>query len=373
MTLLKIGVTLAALLIPAAWSLAGTITKKPFGKADGQAVSLYTLTNKNGMRAEIMTYGATVVSLTAPDHKKRYQDVLCGYGNLADYIKASPYFGCIVGRYGNRIAKGTFSLDGKTYHLAINNGPNSLHGGLKGFDKRIWSARPTETGSGPALAMSYTSADGEEGYPGRLTVNATYTLTNDNSLRIDYSVSSSQNTVANITNHCYFNLAGPDARDNLDHVMWINADKYTPVDSTLIPTGELASVEGTPMDFRHPTPIGARIATDFEQLKFGGGYDHNWVLNGKMGTLRKAVQVVEPTSGRVMEVWTTEPGVQFYSGNFLDGSNIGKGGKVYPYRFAFCLETQHFPDSPNHPNFPSTVIRPGKPYKSTTIYKFRAE
>lgn len=354
-------------------ALAGSITRIPFGKAGGKAVDLYRLVNKQGMAAEIMTYGATVVSLTAPDRNGRFQDVVCGYGNLADYIKASPYFGCIVGRYGNRIAKGKFSLNGKRYSLAINNGPNSLHGGLKGFDKRVWSAKAEDTRNGPSLVMSYTSVDGEEGYPGRLTVQATYTIANENALRIDYRVSSSEDTVANITNHCYFNLAGPDARDNLDHVLWINADKYTPVDATLIPTGALANVAGTPMDFRNPTPIGARIAMDFEQLKFGGGYDHNWVLNGRMGTLRKSVSVEEPTSGRVMEVWTTEPGVQFYSGNFLDGTNVGKGGKVYTYRFAFCLETQHFPDSPNHANFPSTVVKPGKPYYSTTIYKFKAQ
>ena len=346
------------------------VSSSPMGEMDGKTVLIYSLKNKQGMTAEIMTWGATVVSLSTPDRKGHFDDVVCGFDHLADYPTKSPYFGATVGRYGNRIAKGQFRLDGKAYHLAVNNGVNSLHGGLKGFDKRIWSAKILSQGAEPSVALTYKSKDGEEGYPGNLNCRVTYTLTVDNALKIDYALSTDQATVANLTNHSYFNLAGPDARDNLDHVLTLYADRFTPVDKTLIPTGELRNVEGTPFDFRSATPIGARIENKDEQLIFGSGYDHNWVINGKAGTLRQAASVYEPLSGRRMEVWTTEPGVQFYTGNFLDGSLVGKKGKVYPYRFALCLETQHFPDSPNHPKFPTTTLRPGKVYRSTTVYKF---
>lgn len=362
--------TLAAAVAVLPHSGAMPVSSRPFGSADGQSVELFTLTNRAGMKAEIMNYGATVVSLTAPDRNGKFEDVVCGFDNLLDYQSKSPYFGCIVGRYGNRIAGGKFSLRGHTYRLAVNNGPNSLHGGVKGFDKRVWKVGPQDRSLIPRLRLSYTSKHMEEGYPGKLTVNVVYTLTDDNALRIDYSITTDRDTVQNITNHTYFNLAGSDARDNLDHEMQIDADRFTPVDSTLIPLGELRSVDGTPFDFRRPIAIGARIDGDDEQLRFGGGYDHNWVLNGKWGTLRHAGRVYEPTSGRVMDFETTEPGVQFYSGNFLDGTLIGKGGKVYPHRFAFCLETQHFPDSPNHAAFPSTVLKKGATYRSTTIYRF---
>lgn len=364
--------TLAAALAVLPHSTVAPIYSRLFGTSGGEEVWIYTLTNRKGMRVEIMTYGATVVSMTAPDRKGKYEDVVCGFDDLTSYKLKSPYFGCIVGRYGNRIAKGKFSLGGKQYKLAINNGPNSLHGGKWGFDKRIWKVGPQDRSMIPRLRLSYTSKHLEEGYPGNLTVNVIYTLGEDDSLRIDYSVTTDRDTVQNITNHTYFNLAGTDARDNLDHELQIDADRFTPVDSTLIPTGELRPVEGTPFDFRQPTPIGARIDRDDEQLKFGGGYDHNWVLNGKWGTLRHAGRVFEPNSGRVMDFETTEPGVQFYSGNFLDGTLIGKDNKMYPHRYAFCLETQHFPDSPNHPGFPSTMLKKGQTYKSTTIYRFSA-
>jgi len=303
-----------------------------------------------------------------PDKNGKLGDVVLGYDNLDGYLKSSPYFGCLVGRYGNRIAKGKFTLDGQIYTLATNNGPNSLHGGIKGFDKVVWSAKPMVTPLGPALELKYVSKDGEEGYPGNLSVTAVYTLTEDNALRLDYTATTDKDTVLNLTHHSYFNLRGHG--DNLDHVVQINADKFTPVDSTLIPTGELKPVDGTPFDFRKPTPIGARVNADDEQIKFGGGYDHNWVINKQPGELALQATVYEPETGRVLKVWSTEPGLQFYGGNFLDGSITGKGGWVYQYRNAFCMEPQHFPDSPNHPNFPSVVLKPGQTYKNTIIYKF---
>ena len=349
------------------------VVVKSIGNLDGKLIRSFVLTNKPGMSTEIMTWGATVLSLKTQDRNGKFDDVVCGFDKLSDYPTKSPYFGTIVGRYGNRIAKGKFRLGGKTYKLAINNGVNSLHGGLKGFDKRVWDAEITDNGAEPAVRFTYVSRSGEEGYPGTLTAQVTYRLTANNALKISYAVSSNQLTVANLTNHSYFNLAGTEGRDNLDHVLKIYADRFTPVDKTLIPTGELKSVNGTPFDFLKPTSIGARIDMKDQQLEFGGGYDHNWVLNGKAGELKEAVEVFEPVTGRNMKVWTTEPGVQFYSGNFLDGTLTGKGGKIYPPRYAFCLETQHFPDSPNHPAFPTTVITPGKTYRSTTIYKFSAK
>lgn len=349
-----------------------SIKESAFGTMpDGQKVSLYTLTNANGAVAKITTYGAIVTELWMPDKNGKLGDIVLGYDKLADYLKETPYFGAIVGRYGNRIGKGTFALDGTTYTLAINNGENHLHGGLKGFDKVVWSAVAQKASAdGAALTLRYLSKDMEEGYPGNLVVTIVYTLTNANELRIDYAATTDKPTVCNVTHHGYFNLAGQGNGDILGHELMLNADRYTPVDAGLITTGELAPVKGTPMDFTAPTAIGARINSDVEQITFGGGYDHNWVLNKKGSEMSLAATVYEPTSGRVMEVRTNEPGVQFYSGNFLDGTLTGKGGKVYQHRYGFCLETQHYPDSPNKPNFPTTTLRPGQTYKTTTVYKF---
>lgn len=345
--------------------------KQPFGKtADGQAVDLYTLTNPNGLEAAITNYGGIVVRLKTPDRNGQLADVVLGFDTLDDYLKGHPYFGAIIGRYGNRIAKGRFQLNGVEYKLAVNNGENHLHGGLKGFDKVVWNARDVSTAEAPALELTYTSKDGEEGYPGTLHVTVVYTLTPANELKIDYAATTDKDTIVNLTNHSYFNLAGQGEGDILGHELMINASRFTPVDAGLIPTGELRSVEGTPFDFRKPVAIGARINQDDQQLKYGNGYDHNFVLDRTGDGLVLAARVTEPKSGRVMEVYTTEPGIQFYSGNFLDGSNKGKGGKIYQRRYGFCLETQHFPDSPNKPNFPSTVLRPGAKYQSTTVYRF---
>ena len=349
---------------------AGNIMKEPYGKtADGKEIFLYTLTNSKGCVMKVTNYGGIVTHLVVPDKNGKMGDVVLGYDNLADYIKASPYFGCIVGRYGNRIAKGKFTLNGKEYTLAVNNGENALHGGLKGFDKVVWSVTEKKTSKGPAIEFTYVSKDMEEGFPGMLSCKVTYMWTDLNEFVIEYEAKTDKDTVVNLTQHSYFNLAGAGERDNLDHEVMIAADRFTPVDKGLIPTGELRPVKGTPFDFTKPVKIGARINQDDEQLKFGGGYDHNWVLNNS-GELTLAARVTEASSGRVMELLTTEPGVQFYVGNFLDGTNIGKGGKVYKKRYGFCMETQHFPDSPNQPSFPSTVLKPGQVYKQTTVYKF---
>jgi aldose 1-epimerase len=343
------------------------MTKQDFGKTpDGTPVSLYTLTNKNGMEARIMTYGGVVVSLKTPDRTGKLADVVLGYGNLDGYLKSSPYFGAIVGRYGNRIGQGKFTLNGHTYRVPVNDGAHSLHGGIHGFDKQVWSAR--EIGS-TALELSYLSKDGEEGYPGNLQCTVRYTLTDANELQIDYTATTDKDTVVNLTNHSYFNLAGQGEGDILQHQVVIHASRTTPVDQGLIPTGELKSVEGTPFDFRQATAIGARINQPDQQLKYGRGYDHNWVLDNTGKGLGLAAEVYEATTGRVMEVKTTEPGMQFYTGNFLDGTIAGKG-KVYKQRYAFCMETQHFPDSPNHPAFPTTLLKPGQKYQTTTVYKF---
>jgi aldose 1-epimerase len=347
-------------------------SRAPFGHVDGKEVFLYTLRNASGMEARITNYGGILVSLTVPDRLNKPGDVVLGYDSLSSYVKATPYFGAIVGRYGNRIGKAHFTLDGKEYALKANDGPNTLHGGLKGFDKVVWDADESTPATKASLVLSYVSRDGEEGYPGNLKASVVYTLTDSNELRIDYAATTDMPTVLNLTHHSYFNLAGPGSGDILSHELTLNADRFTPIDSGLITTGALEPVEGTPMDFRTPTAIGARIGTMDDQLKFGRGYDHNWVLNRTGDGLSLAARVAEKTSGRVMEVWTTQPGVQFYSGNFLDGSNIGKGGKAYAYRTGFCLETQHFPDSPNKPSFPSTVLRPGENFASTTVYKFSA-
>jgi aldose 1-epimerase len=340
-------------------------TKEPFGNlADGTAVELYTLTNDKGFKARLMTYGATLVSLDVPDKNGQPADIVLGYDNLDGYVKNSPYFGSIVGRYGNRIAKGQFTLNGVTYKLATNNGENHLHGGLKGFDKVVWKAMPIKEDNGVGVKFAYLSKDGEEGYPGNLNATVIYTLTNDNELRISYEVTTDKATPVNLTHHSYFNLAGQGNGDILGHELMLSADKYTPVDQGLIPTGELAPVKGTAMDFTAPTAIGSRIA------QVEGGYDHNFVLSKGEAAMGLAARVFEPRSGRIMEIDTTEPGIQFYSGNFLDGTITGKSGKVYPKHSGFCLETQHFPDSPNKPDFPSTILQPGRIYKSLTIHKF---
>lgn len=349
-----------------------TIVRQPFGSVEGQPVELFILTNARGMRAAITNYGGIVVELWVPDRHGRLADVVLGYSTVEEYVKNSPYFGAIIGRYGNRIGKARFTLAGKEYRLAANDHGNHLHGGTKGFDKVIWKAHPAITPDGPELALSYLSKDGEEGYPGNLQVTVTYRLTSDNALDIQYRATTDKPTPVNLTNHSYFNLRGQGQGDILGHELLLCADRFTPVDARLIPTGELRPVEGTPFDFRQPVAIGRRIDQPDEQLRFGRGYDHNFVLNKKPGELRLAARVTEPTTGRVMEVFTTEPGIQFYSGNFLDGSNVGKGGNVYRHRFGFCLETQHFPDSPNKPRFPSTILQPGQEYRSRTVYKFSA-
>ena len=347
-------------------------TRAPFGTApDGQAVEVFTLINGNGMELRAMSYGATILSIKVPDARGAMGDVVLGYDSLAEYVKGSPYFGAVVGRYGNRIAKGRFTLDGRTYALAVNNGPNALHGGLRGFDKAVWSAALVQTDGGAGVAFTLVSPDGDEGYPGTLTARVTYTLMHvRNEVVIDYEASTDRATPVNLTNHSYFNLAGAGVGDILGHLVTLDADRMTPVDTTLIPTGALAPVKGTPFDFRMATAIGARIDADHEQLKNGGGYDHNFVINRVGPGLVHAARVTEPTSGRTLDISTTEPGVQFYTGNFLDGTLTGKGGLAYPLRSAFCLETQHFPDSPNQADFPSAILRPGRPYRSQTIFAF---
>jgi len=336
----------------------------------GSQVDLYTLKNSNGLEAKITNYGGILVSLLVPDKNGKLTDVVLGYDDLCDYLAYTPYFGAIVGRYGNRIGKAKFTLGGVDYHLVANNDENSLHGGRQGFDKVVWKAERLNTGDGPALKLTYTSKDWEEGFPGNLSCTVTYTLTNKNCLKIEYAAETDKPTVVNLTHHSYFNLKDAGASDILGHELMIKASKFTPVDQGLIPTGELRAVAGTPFDFNKPTAIGARVGNDDEQLKFGRGYDHNWVLDRQGKDLELVASVYEPTTGILMEVLTTEPGLQFYCGNFLDGTNKGKCGIVYQHRTGFCLETQHFPDSPNHPNFPSTELKPGEKYTSTTVYCF---
>ncbi|RIJ43188.1 aldose epimerase family protein [Pontibacter oryzae] len=344
------------------------IKQKPFGKtAEGQETSLFTLTNSSGVKVELSDYGATVTSLLAPNRNGDLGNVVLGFESLAgytspEYIKSGPYFGAIVGRYGNRIAKGTFTLHEQMYKLATNDGPNHLHGGTKGFDKVIWQAEmlPEEN----AVRFNYLSKDGEEGYPGNLSITVTYTLTDDNELCMEYKATTDKATPVNLTNHCYFNLTAGKSDNILGHALTLNADCYTVVDESLIPTGELRGVKDTAMDFTTPRTIGERIR------KVAGGYDHNYVLNGKHGTMRKAATVYEPTTGRVLEVLTTEPGIQFYSGNFLDDTLTGIGEQLYSRHYGFALEAQHYPDSPNQPDFPSTILEPGQTYESKTIYKF---
>lgn len=347
------------------------IKKQPFGKTEsGMPVDLLTLSNDNGLEVKISNYGGIVVSVMTPDRNGEFGDIVLGFDTLEEYVQQNPYFGCIVGRCANRIAQGKFRLNGVAYKLARNNGQNHLHGGIRGFDKVVWTAEAV-TGEGEVgLKLTYLSRDGEEGYPGNLSVEVIYTSTHQNELKIDYAATTDQVTIVNLSNHSYFNLA--EAGDVLGHEIMINADRFTPVDETLIPTGELRAVKGTPMDFTQPTLIGARINQPDEQLQLAGGYDHNWVLNNPEGSLILAARVKEPTSGRVMEVYTTQPGVQFYTGNFLD-ELVGKGGRVYRKRSGFCLETQHFPDSPNQPGFPSVVLRPGERYAHTTVFKFAVD
>ncbi len=351
------------------------IEKSAFGEtAEGEAVGLYTLTNGGGMRVGIITYGGIVVSLEVPDRDGKSADVVLGFETLDGYLGAHPYFGAVIGRYGNRIANGRFTLNGNEYKLAQNDGPNSLHGGLKGFDKRVWAAEPIGEDASAGLRLRYTSADGEEGYPGTVKCTVTYRLTEDNGLRIAYHAETDKATPINLTNHSYFNLTGHDAGSILDHELMIAGDTFLPVTDTLIPTGELRPVAGTPFDFTEPRPIGAGVNADYDQLKFHPcGYDHCYALRNQDGGLALCARVADPKTGRVMEVYTTEPGVQFYAGNFLDGTNVGKGGAVYHQQFGFCLETQHYPDSSNQPGFPSTILEPGEQYASTTVYRFSAK
>jgi len=364
--------TLACLTQAFAQKETSKVKKQAYGKMpNGAAVELYTLTNAKGMQAGIITYGGTVVSLTAPDRNGKYADVVLGMDDLAGYMKATAFFGALIGRYGNRIGHAQFTLEGKTHKLPANDGPNTLHGGPAGFDKHVWSALPGSSADGETLELTYVSKDGEEGFPGTLTSKVVYTLTNNNELKIDYTATTDKPTVVNLTNHSYFNLAGQGEGDVLTHEVMIDAARFTPVDATLIPTGELRPVAGTPFDFTKPTAVGARIEAADEQIKFGKGYDHNWVLNKGAGGLTKAAEVHEAKSGRVMEVWTTEPALQFYTGNFLDGTLHGKG-KTYVRRGALCMETQHYPDSPNQPAFPSTELKPGATYHTTTVYRFSA-
>jgi len=345
---------------------AANVDQTEFGKLpDGTAIMAYTLKNAKGSLAKVITYGATLTELYVPDKSGKLGDVVLGFSDIQGYLGDHPFFGGTIGRYGNRIAKGHFTLNGKEYNLALNNGPNSLHGGKIGFNRRVWKAEILPGMTAAAVRFTYVSKDGEENYPGNLNVSVTYTLTDTNELKLDYRAETDQDTPVNLTNHSYFALGGP-GKTILDEVLYLNADEFTPVDATLIPTGEIKSVKGTPLDFTKPTAIGARI----NEIKDIGGYDHNLVLNGKAGKLRLAARATDPATGRQMEVWTTEPGVQFYTSIGLNGSIVGKGGIAYPKFGALCLETQHYPDSPNHPNFPSAILHPGKPYESQTIYKF---
>jgi aldose 1-epimerase len=345
------------------------ISKSQFGTtADGAAASVFTLTNSHGAQAVITDYGGAVVTLKVPDRLGEFGDVVLGFDTLAEYEQHRRFFGALIGRYANRIADAVFVLNGHEYRLAANNGKNHLHGGIRGFDRVVWSAKPSPGAA--ELELFYSSEDGEEGYPGNLDATVRYTLTEENELEIQYSAITDQETIVNLTNHSYFNLSGAGNDSILGNEISINADRYTPTDDTSIPTGELASVEGTPFDLREPKTIVSRITEQHQQLEFGRGFDHNFVLNKTENELSLAAAVYDPLTGRFMEVQTTEPGIQFYSGNFLDGSLTGKGGHKYKYRSALCLEAQHFPDSPNRPEFPSTVLRPGEEYSQTTIYKF---
>ena len=350
------------------------LEKKPFGKtAAGEEVDLFTLRNGSN-EVSISTWGAGITSLRVIDGKGALADVVLGFDTLAPYLKEHPFFGVTVGRYANRIGNARFTLDHKEYTLAANNGKNQLHGGPEGFYRKVWKAEELDAKDGPSLKLTYVSPDGEQGFPGTLTATVTYTLTDDGALRMDFGATTDKLTVVNLTNHAYFNLAGQGDGDILDHELMVRASRYTPVDDTSIPTGELRSVANTPFDFRKPTALGARIGADDAQLKIGKGYDHNFVLDGgQTGKPRLVARMRDPKSGRVLEILTTEPGMQLYTGNFLDGKVIGKGGKPYAFRTGFCLETQHYPDSPNHPTFPSTELKPGQTYSSETTWTFTVE
>ncbi len=350
------------------------ITVSEFGVLpDGRIASLFTVQSASGMEMRVTNYGGIIVSLTAPNRDGKQEDVVLGFDSLYQYVDGSPYFGAIIGRYGNRIGKAQFSIDGESYSLAANNGENHLHGGIAGFDKVLWDATSFSEGTGHGIVFTYVSPDGEEGYPGTLSVNVTYLLTADNRVVFSYEATTDKATPVNLTQHSYFNLAGPSSDSILSQELTIPAGHFTPIDVGFIPTGKIESVEGTPFDFRTPTSIGARIDQDNEQLLNGLGYDHNFVLNDGSANLKLAARVYDPESGRIMEVTTNEPGIQFYAGNFLDGTLTGKGGHIYPYRSGFCLETQHFPDSPNKPSFPSTILMPGKLYATQTIYTFSTD
>ena len=342
-----------------------------FGRMpDGTAVDLVTLTNDHGIEIRAITYGCVIASIRVPDRQGHVDDIVLGQETLDGYLTRSRFFGAVVGRYANRLAKGRFTLDGQTFQLATNNGPNHLHGGLKGFDKMVWVAETFESGGHAGVIFKYTSADGEEGYPGALDVHVTYTLTPRDELVIVYEAWTDKPTVVNLTQHSYFNLAGDGSGAITGHEVTIHADRFTPVDATQIPTGEILPVDGTPFDFRKPAVIGARIDADDEQIRRGKGYDHNWVIKRDGGGLAAAARVVEPKTGRTLSVATTEPGMQFYAGNNLDGTLVGKAGRSYGKRSGLCLETQHFPDSPNHPNFPTTILRPGERFRSETVFTF---
>ena len=355
-----------------------TLKKAPFGTMPNSApVDKYTLTNIHHMEVSILTYGGIVQSIVVPDRYGKLRDVTLGFDHLEDYIKDSPYFGAIIGRYGNRIAKGKFTLDGKQYQIPTNDGPNALHGGPKGFDKALWEAVPIESSKWVGIELTYLSADGEMGFPGSLSTTVRYTLTNDDELQIHYSAVTDQDTIVNLTNHTYFNLAGAGNGTVLDQVAMINADRFTPIDQTLIPTGELQKVNGTPLNFTEPIALGARIHAEDEQLKYAeprqGGYDFNWVLNNPADLSALAVRVADPASGRTIEMYTTEPAVQFYSGNFLDATLQGKLGSTYAHWGGFTIEAQHYPDSPNHADFPSTKLKAGEKFSQTTVYRFSAK
>ncbi len=347
------------------------VKKESYGTTkSGKTVDLYTLINPNGIEVRAITYGGIIISLKVPDARGELADIVLGCNSLEEYTKGVPYFGAIIGRYGNRISQGKFTLNGTEYTLATNNGPNHLHGGVKGFDKVVWKAEPFDNQNGVGVVLTYLSKDGEEGYPGNLNSRVTYTLTTQNELIFDYHATTDKATPVNLTQHTYFNLSGDGQGEILNHQLTLNASHITPIDSALIPTGEILNVTGTPLDFTEPTAIGTRIEQKNEQLKFGQGYDHNFIINRSEENNSFVARVHEPVSGRVMEVYSTEPGVQFYSGNFLDGTIIGKTGKPYQRRAGFCLETQHYPDSPNKPNFPSSILKPGETYESRTVYKF---
>lgn len=378
--IMKLSLVVNVLVVAAAVMVGGGCAKKTesglvwanFQKEiGGKQADLFVMKNSRGMEICVTSYGARVVSWLVPDRNGKMADVVLGYEKVQEYVDSKePYFGAAIGRYGNRLAKGKFSVDGVEYSVPVNNGPNALHGGPVGFQALVWDVKQVD---GRTLECGLVSEDGDQGFPGALRVKMVYELTEENELKITYAAETDKATVVNLTHHSFFNLHGAGMGTINDHLMMIDADRYTPVDVTLIPTGEIAAVEGTPMDFRKMMAIGTRVGADFEQLNNGAGYDHNWALNRKGAGLELAARVVEPKSGRVLEVFTTEPGLQFYGGNFLDDSFVGKGGKVYGHRTAFCLETQHFPDSPNHPNFPSTVLRPGEKYSQVCVYRFSTE